>query len=424
MPKRVKSFKANLIGFAVLFYWLVTSYNCISYACGPDWTNLGVPPWGIQNVVFSSDNPSIFICGTSRNFQDPNSGGVYKRNTADTTWEFSGLVYHSVTDLKRFDFNSQSLFAATSEGLYRSDDDALTWDLITTLGSFGLRDQVSFAVSPYDSTEWLLGSMELGNGRLYLSRNSGQDWEQTSFPNWPNELTYSSQIERAVYIANGTALCKYNTETDTFETLYQFWTQTVLTIDLDESSQLVFFNSEDTLGRYDELSGEILLVPIPGDGYSYRVLFWPPDSVIIGTQDSLYAVDRELEHWRSISGGVTGAARPWLCSQYLQVVSFSNQLHCRNQLASAADERPAIQRLEFHAYPNPTNSFVTVVSSFSGNVTIHNVIGEIVFTFQIERNMAKSISLDQLSSGVYYFVQDSPENVRTNRITAPITIIK
>jgi hypothetical protein len=421
MTQILSAFKIlKRVGFAVLFLGGTDPAKC----CGPDWTALGMPPWSVNSIVQSREDPCAFICGTSRNFHYPNSGGVYRRDAVEANWEYTGLADFSVLELRRFAFNPQSLFAATSEGLYKSDDDGYAWDLLTEIGSGGDRSHVSFAISPYDSTEWLLGSMELGLGRLYISRNSGQVWNVAAPQLCPLDLTFSSLHEHVVYMADCSALSMYDIDTDSLEYLYLFWAQDVLALAQDTIRHCIYFATQDSLGRYDEVTGEVLLMAIPGIGSCNGVLFWPPESLIVGTQDSLFAVDLEFEYWRNISDSLSAPFNPWLCAESIQVVSSSANLYCRDLSATGVHEQPVIDSPHFVAYPNPTNAFITVLSDASGDVEMYNVLGQAVYRFVVVKDVKQTLSFDGHASGTYYFIQSLSGSRNRNQTVVPIVIIK
>ncbi|MCB9365558.1 MAG: T9SS type A sorting domain-containing protein [Calditrichaeota bacterium] len=414
-----------MIGFALLFGTLDES-NCnnCAYACGQTWTNLGAPPSTslIQNAVLSSAELTTFICGTSRDFQDPNSGGIFKRIVDNPNWYNSGLVYHDVNDLARLDFSSNGLLAATSEGLYRSDDEAETWNLITTAGSGGLRDQVSIAVSPFDSSEWILGSIELGIGSLYASSDLGENWELLRLTIPSVDITYSPTSNEIIYMAGG-HFSRYNLELDSLEVLHEFFGQFVVSIEAHPSRPWIYFCAEDTIGRYDEVTGELSVVPLPGTGVAYRCLFLPPDSLIVGTEGGLYAVDENLESFRSIDDD-HGSGEPLVCLDYLQAVSFSGGLHCRDLSSSADYKESQAELLQLLAFPNPVASTLFLSSGFTGQVKILNLLGQEVKRVDMKRGIPLSVDITGLTTGTYFLLHMSRLEQRDVTNVVSITVVR
>ena len=80
------------------------------------------------------------------------------------------------------------------------------------------------------------------------------------------------------------------------------------------------------------------------------------------------------------------------------------------------------EELQMKVYPNPTHGPLNIISSASGEITLFNVLGQVVLPdITVQQNIPFSINTQHLSSGVYLvqLVSDSGK-----RITKKLVINK
>ncbi len=399
------------VGFGVLVLTAVSGLcNCNAYACNTTWTNLGSPPSPslISNAVYSNFVSTTIICGTTRDFRDPISGGIFLRHVDDTTWYPSGLVYHDINELRRVAFNPASIFAATSEGLYRSNDEAATWELVTTIGSSGFRDQCSFTISPFDSNQWFLSATEFGVGPLYISSNGGVDWETHWLGTLACELTHSLFYDHRLYYADGN-LRMYNSESGEVDIITDSLDQFVTCIIAHPFRPWIYFCTSDSIGRLDEDTGDLRIVPILGDALSQDIVFCPPDLLLLGTNDNLYVMDENLENWQSSTDGASGGADPLLCTSFAQLSLFRGELHCRNAFSGISESFPNVQPEMIAAFPNPFNSILNISLDVplhqEVTLSLYDLLGrevDVVYRGRLSSSTISYVAPAALSSGVYF----------------------
>jgi PKD repeat protein len=149
--------------------WMTTN-NGNSYV--PITENM--PTQNTSCLVYDPLNTSTLYLATGTHNMDmpPNSMGVFKSTDTGTTWNVTGLSFspadgHTIGDLIINPSNSNSLLAATTDGLYRTFDGGVVWNKI-------INDTIlSVRFKPGDTTTvYAVGK------RYYRSVNSGTTFTQ------------------------------------------------------------------------------------------------------------------------------------------------------------------------------------------------------------------------------------------------------
>jgi photosystem II stability/assembly factor-like uncharacterized protein len=130
-------------------------------------------------------------------------GGVLRSDDAGETWRLAGgstgeprfdipappLVHADVHSVAAHPTSPDVVFAATAEGLYRSQDGGDTWQ-VTHAGSYCR----AAWIDPADADHIVLGpadSVSRMNGRIEVTRDGGQNWQPASDgldPPWPGSM--------------------------------------------------------------------------------------------------------------------------------------------------------------------------------------------------------------------------------------------
>ena len=144
-----------------------------SYDGGRNWVSNtdNLPVLGVSSIGFDYQNPDIVYVGTGdRDGNDSPGMGIMKSIDGGLTWELAnaGIEELTVGDIAVDPINSNIVLAATSQGIWRSEDGAETW----TLESNNLNYK-EIAFKPGDS-QIVYAS---GGGRFYRSSNNGQTWQ-------------------------------------------------------------------------------------------------------------------------------------------------------------------------------------------------------------------------------------------------------
>ena len=159
--------------------WM-TANNGASWTCLTDQNGV----LGISDIVIPTDyvtSKTIYIATGDRDAFDNQSIGVLKSTNGGTTWMATGLSYSmsqhvSVNRLLLDPGNNQILIAATSNGVYKTLNGGLTWDIqLTPLEFIDMEYKPGNFNILYGSTK---GIPSL-RGEIYISYNGGADWVRT-----------------------------------------------------------------------------------------------------------------------------------------------------------------------------------------------------------------------------------------------------
>jgi photosystem II stability/assembly factor-like uncharacterized protein/PKD repeat protein len=116
-------------------------------------------------------SPRLILAGTI-------SAGIWRSTDAGRTWT-SIANDEPIQTVSRFAVSRDTVYAATSAGLYVSTDRGLTFRRLSLQGDLVLTDAVSVdlcAVDPNDPKRIVISTL----GRLFLSVDAGQSWKSAS----------------------------------------------------------------------------------------------------------------------------------------------------------------------------------------------------------------------------------------------------
>ena len=188
--------RLNCVGFN-------TADNSIIYAGAPDggiWkTTDGGSNWipladdivsiGVSSIVVvpTSGDDIIYIATGDKDHSDSYTVGVLKSTDGGSTWQTTGLSYDVgqqdlIFKLLMDPGNSNTLYAATTTGLYKTTDAGDNWNLISN-NTYG-----DLEFKPGDATVIYAGNK---NGDVHISTDSGSTWS-TALP------TSGKRVEIAV----------------------------------------------------------------------------------------------------------------------------------------------------------------------------------------------------------------------------------
>jgi len=143
---------------------------------GTSWVALGDEnaALGASNIVLvtSAANDILYLATGDGDGSDTYSVGVLKSTNGGITWNTTGLawtqsqqflIYRLIIDPN----NSNILYAATNDGLYKTSDAATTWSKISTINFEDLEFKPGSSTTIYGSTD---------DGKIYRSTDSGANW--------------------------------------------------------------------------------------------------------------------------------------------------------------------------------------------------------------------------------------------------------
>ncbi|MBM3287348.1 MAG: hypothetical protein FJY88_08375 [Candidatus Eisenbacteria bacterium] len=155
------------------------------------WIDTGYPTLSISSIVIDPNDPQVMYVGTGEisRYVRPLVGtpgarssygmGVLKSNDRGATWNETGLTWtfdqsRAVLALKMDPVDAQVLWAATSEGLYKTMDGGGTWNL-----SNPVLMAMDVVIDPLDRQRVYAAHGQLNsapNPGLYRTTDGGQTW--------------------------------------------------------------------------------------------------------------------------------------------------------------------------------------------------------------------------------------------------------
>lgn len=143
---------------------------------GNNWSPLtdDLPTLGVSGIAIDHSNPQIIYIGTGdRDGFDTYGVGVLKSTNGGTTWNTTGLNYalngnrYAVNKLLMHPTNAQIIFAAATNGLYKTVDGGTNWTLVFN----GDIDDLEF--KPNDPNTLYAVQMISGGGSSVLKSTNG-----------------------------------------------------------------------------------------------------------------------------------------------------------------------------------------------------------------------------------------------------------
>ena len=101
----------------------------------------------VDNIVVDESDPSTLFAGVWRAYQP--DGGLYVSHDAGKSWKaVPALRGQSIRSLAQAPSNADVIVAGSLQGVYRSRDHGVTWDLISPPGSKEIHEVESLAIDP------------------------------------------------------------------------------------------------------------------------------------------------------------------------------------------------------------------------------------------------------------------------------------
>ena len=143
---------------------------------GASWHRLakldGTDDLVLDNIVVDTANPAtIYVAGWKLG---QTGGGLWISHDGGKTWkDVDGLRGQSILALAQAPSNSSVLYAGTLEGVFRSNDSALSWTLISPAGSREIHEVESLAVDPGNPEIVYAGTWHLP----WKTVDGGKNWK-------------------------------------------------------------------------------------------------------------------------------------------------------------------------------------------------------------------------------------------------------
>ncbi len=193
-----------IISGAIGGLWLTTNGGNSYTPIGDNLATLAV-----SDVVFDPDDPNTIYAATGDAVWYGNqSMGVFKSTDLGQTWNMTDLTYNLISDTRIPKLlinpeNGQTLFAATSSGLNRTQDGGQSWNIVLS----GFNWDVIY--KPGDTTTLYAMRDNAGDLEVYESTDGGSNFAQISnigenFSEYsPSFLGISPANPNRIYYMNG-----------------------------------------------------------------------------------------------------------------------------------------------------------------------------------------------------------------------------
>ena len=249
---------------------------------------------GTSAITIHPDNPDIIFVGTGdRDAWDTKGTGIYKSADGGTSWSNTGMhynpIYRNINKILINPLNPNKMFAASSEGVYRSKNGGATWVLV-----YHSSEVKDLKYKPNDTT------VIYGSGSYFIrSANGGNNFSAVT-ATLPNDTV---RIEFDVTEANPDYVYAVASRPDnTFEGVYR-----------SEDGGLTFYprcNAPNILG-YSEL----------GDDDAGQA--WYDLAIAVSPSNANEVFVGGVNVWKSLDGGANFTVNTmWYTG------SSINYIHC------------------------------------------------------------------------------------------------
>jgi photosystem II stability/assembly factor-like uncharacterized protein len=128
----------------------------------------------VQRMVVDTRNPNRMLAAVW--FRDSRAGGVFESADGAKTWKLAGLGNEAVRALEQSASDAAVWMAGTRSGVFRSTDDARSWQRITPAEDPELQNIDSLAIDPRDAQTVYVGTYHLP----WKTTDGGKNWHSIS----------------------------------------------------------------------------------------------------------------------------------------------------------------------------------------------------------------------------------------------------
>jgi len=392
---------------------LALTIHC-AFVYAQEWTYLGRidTAYVVNGVQLVASVPPALLVATPWTFMFPGSGGVFRHQGSDTTWQRVGLADRRIMDLEQPVNLPGRLFAPTEIGVYESTDYGTSWNPFPTVSDPVFLPS-EFNISPLDSTLWILGSYDdIGEGKLWVTTNSGSSWRLAYYArsHWP---VFSRHRAATLYFDGAGYLYRASLTDSSLEAIQTCWELPFLTGIVGHPTEpWIYCAWEDTLLRYDEMtSGRLFHTITPDIMPANSMVGDPQGGLWIGAAHGIYHVSDDMETWEQIESPLPGSAvRVVYANDTLLVGAFYRahypdvtDLYLRVRPLSAAPRKPVRSATSAVVFPNPCNGRINLVLPSPGHVEIFDLLGRRVCAGPLVSSGVFTWPLTNISSGYYVY---------------------
>ncbi len=139
-------------------------------------------------------------------------------------------------------------------------------------------------------------------------------------------------------------------------------------------------------------------------------------TIVANQQNAVYQWVNCVTNFSAISSATSQNFIPSTSGEYAVIVSANG---CSDTSACVKFSMVGLNEIsanEFNIYPNPSNGSFTISGAKKGDYSITNEVGTIVYEFTVSENENKTLTIDQLSNGIYFLNGENGINFPTKKI--------
>jgi hypothetical protein len=422
-------YKGVLVRFLIHKYDMVVSLSILmillclflpkfAFSDVNEWSLLGLADQPVRTLCILRENPNIMIAGAIHYYMEPNTGGIFRSINSGASWDSVALRGVGVWQVIEAP-ESPTLYAATSDGFYRSYDHGVTWNLVTRYGLIPWAQGASIAVDPLDSLHLILGTAGPEGGLLAGSHDYGSSCN-TLLGGVGFVGIFYHPIAPHRWYAWGGSPCYQSVDSGNTWDLWCYRYHGIHAFSISSFSNRIWICSDSLLWTDnfgESWSGTVASTP----GYLVSVLqgILNDSDIVVGTTGGAYLIQDPYGEWDFLNNGAPN-------EQCLLFNHFNNPA-CLfagfpEGLWSYTIAQTVIQSNNISIspslsiYPNPFNSTTIIRYGLpeAGNVKIqvYDVLGRKVTTLinepqtagwhQVQWNAKSTHGID-VSSGIYFY---------------------
>lgn len=337
--------------------------------------------------------------------------GLYRSDDEGESWSLAGFDGKNITTIELL---SQSLYIGTSKGVsYRSDDRGNTWTSLQILPLAG--NITSFA--SYDN--WIFAGTNVG---LFRSSTFGKSWEQVnSTP--PIQGVGALFYDTPWLYTGGNGIVRSSDNGTTWQTI-QNVTADIRTF-LKTHNRIMAGTFISRLFYTDD--GITWQQKLNTPSFTFRKLLSTDQVIIAITTDGIYFTDHTLSTWSPAQSQIFASGACLQSDSVLYVGSYADYIYSGklkeiNPIKVGVTATDDIHNLSIYISPHPmtTTGTIHIIGEIlpSTKVKIHTIHGETVHSYQ-ETDIATGVlAVPALSPGYYRITVQSQNTI----ITSPCII--
>jgi hypothetical protein len=365
-------------------------------------------------AIINPADRSQVLAGAYAHVGDPQGGGVYTCGETDSVWHYVGLRGLRIFRLVCYPYCRSNLFAATDHGIYMQIEDS-TW---TSLGG-GDRD---FMICPSDTSLWVALSAPEGYGSIYISRDSGQHWSWFGGPTDYHPFFWAHNAPQVFYYTAEHTLWRASIPDTIFRPVL-YMIDPIQGTAYHPTQPWVYALSYNHIGRYDEVTGDTLVFPLPDNTALGHSIAYTERGLQVCVDGGNLRFSDDLTEWQTDTANTVPGQLLYASPDHCLAINGAG-IYVSGVPDAAAPVRPLPVTPVLSVYPNPSNGGFVVTYDRPALLQMYDVLGQEVYSQRIQRPGSVWLDPPGLSSGIYFLKVTNLTGSRENIPPAKIILLK